>query len=118
MTVTYEQVREWVLELPGGREVHVAEWGHPTLRVGDKILAMGQEGGTELSVKAGRQEQAELLAASPEVYEKAAYVGRFGWVRVDLEKVDPGELRDLVEEAWRRTAPKKAVREFDARQED
>ncbi|HEY1179001.1 MAG TPA: MmcQ/YjbR family DNA-binding protein [Phytomonospora sp.] len=115
MTVTYEQVREWVLELPGGREVIVAEWGHSqTLRVGDKVLAMGAEGAGELSVKASREMQAELLANFPEVYEKAPYVGRFGWVRVDLSRVDPDELRDLVEDAWRRTAPKRLVREYDA----
>ena len=115
MTITYEQVREWVLDLPGGREVVVAEWGHSqTLRVGDKVLAMGAEGSGQLSVKASREMQAELLANFPEAYEKAPYVGRFGWVRVNLANVDEGELRDLVEDAWRRTAPKKLVREFDA----
>ena len=36
MAVTYEQVRDWVLALPGGCEVMVESWGHPTLRVGDK----------------------------------------------------------------------------------
>src|ERR1043165_6177983 len=103
MTVTYEQVREWVLELPGGREVIVAEWGHSqTLRVGDKVLAMGAEGAGELSVKASREMQAELLDNFPEVYEKAPYVGRFGWVRVNLDRVDEGGLRDLGEAAWGR----------------
>jgi hypothetical protein len=36
MAVTYEQVRDRALALPGGREVMVEAWGHPTLRVGDK----------------------------------------------------------------------------------
>lgn len=115
MAVTYEQVRDWVLALPGTREVMVEEWGHPTLRVGDKMFASGIPGGDTLSVKASKEEQADLVAADPETYAVAAYVGRFGWVRVQLSTVDADELRDLVIEAWRRTAPKKLVKEYDAR---
>ena len=115
MAVTYEQVRDWVLALPGTREVMVEEWGHPTLRVGDKMFASGMPGGDTLSVKASKEEQADLVAAAPETYAVAAYVGRFGWVRVQLSTVDADELRDLVIEAWRRTAPKKLVKEYDAR---
>lgn len=110
----YEDVRDWVLALPGCREVYVGEWGRFTLRVGDKVLVLGHEGERAVTVKAGREEQASLLERDPEAYSKAPYVGRFGWVRVDLDKADPDELRELVEDAWRGTAPKKLVREFDA----
>ena len=44
MAVKYEQVREWVLALPGGEEVMVEEWGHPTLRVNNKMFASGMSG--------------------------------------------------------------------------
>jgi hypothetical protein len=37
----------------------------------------------------------------------AAYVGRFGWVSVDLDRVETSELEWLVRDAWRLTAPKK-----------
>lgn len=131
MAVTYEQLREWVLALPGTREVFVEEWGHPTLRYGDKMFASGQTGSPYASVKASPEEQAELLAAAPEVCEssvrsgavggavgreKAAYVGRYGWVRVNLAAADPDELRGLVLEAWRRTAPKRVVRAYESGQ--
>ena len=59
--------------------------------------------------------QAELVASDPAVYGVAAYVGRFGWVSVDVAGADPGELAELLEDAWRRTAPRKAVKAFDAR---
>ena len=42
------------------------------------------------------------------------YVGRFGWVSVKLDLVDPELLRGVIEGAWRRTAPKAVVAEFDA----
>jgi hypothetical protein len=114
VAITYEQVRDWVLALPGGEEIMVAEWGHPTLRVNGKMFASGMPGSPTMSVKASKEEQASLLAAAPKVYSPAPYVGRFGWVQVELSKVDPVELHELVIEAWRRTAPKKLVKEFDS----
>lgn len=117
MAVTYRQLKEWVLALPGTREVFVEGWGHPTLRYGDKMFASGSEESAYASVKASLSDQAELIASAPEVYEIAAYTGRYGWVRVDLSKADPAELRRVVTDAWRRTAPKRVVKEYDAAQE-
>ena len=114
MAVRYEKVRDWVLALPGGQEVMVAEWGHPTLRVNNKMFAGGAPGSKTMSVKCSKEEQASLIAERPDVYSIAAYVGRFGWVEVNLSKVDSTELHELVIEAWRRTAPKKLVKEYDS----
>jgi hypothetical protein len=63
-------------------------------------------------VKAAPEDQAELLAADPETFGVASHVGRFGWVTVRLDRVDPDEMRDLVLEAWRRTAPARVVKAF------
>lgn len=89
-------------------------WGSEhTLRVGEKIFAMGAPEAEHVSLKASVEEQSELIAADPETFAIAAYVGRFGWVRVSLARVDPDELDELVTEAWRRTAPKRLVKAFD-----
>lgn len=114
MAVKYEKVRSWVEALPGGQEVMVEEWGHPTLRVNNKMFASGMPGGPTMTVKCTKEEQQELIASQPEVYSIAPYVGRFGWVQVELSKVDAAELHELVVEAWRRTAPKKLVKEFES----
>ncbi len=116
MAVTWEQVRDWVLALPGGREVMVEAWGHPTLRVGDKMIAGGGPDSPTMSVKASREDQAELIASAPETYAIADYTGRYGWVRVTLATADPAELRRIVEDAWRGTAPKRVVRAYDSAQ--
>ena len=112
--VTYAKVREWVLALPGTQEVFVEQWGDHTLRCGDKMIVVGGPAADTISVKASLEDQAELVAADPDTYSKAAYVGRFGWVRVKLATADGEELRRVVEDAWRRTAPKKLVREYDS----
>ncbi|HYN94079.1 MAG TPA: MmcQ/YjbR family DNA-binding protein [Pilimelia sp.] len=114
MAVTYAQAREWALALPGAEEVMVAEWGHPTLRVGGKMFASGGPDSPTMSVKASREEQAELIAADPQTFAVAPYVGRYGWVLVRLAQADPDELRGLLLDAWRRTAGKRAVRAYDA----
>ena len=116
MSLSYAQIRSWVLALPGTREVFVERWNEHTLRYGEKIFVMGDPDSTFASVKASPEEQAELIAGAPSVYAKSAYVGRFGWVRVDLRRADPAELRRVVEDAWRRTAPKRVVKAYDSAQ--
>jgi hypothetical protein len=115
MALTYEQVREWALALPGTSEVMVEAWGHPTLRVNDKKFAGGGPGLPSVTVKASMEEQAELVARDPKTYSPAAYVGRYGWVEISLATADPGELRELLIESWRRIAPKKLVAEYETR---
>jgi hypothetical protein len=99
-------VRSIALALPEVEEK--LTWGTDiTFRVRDKIFAIGGEGSTGISVKASLETQAELLEMDPVTFAKSAYVGRFGWVTVDLDRVDPGLLESLLREAWRRTAPKR-----------
>lgn len=105
--VTYEQVRDWALALPGTAEIYVESWGHATLRVNNKMFATGAPESATMSVKASTVDQAELLAADPETFSSAPYSGRYGWVRVELSRVDPAEMRELIVEAWRLTAPKR-----------
>ena len=114
MAVSYAELRDWALTLPGTREVYVEAWGRVTLRVGDKMFASSGEGHATASVKASPEDQAELIATAPEVYARAPYSGRFGWVQVTLANADAPELRRIVEDAWRRTAPKRLVRAYGA----
>jgi hypothetical protein len=89
-------------------------WGDITFRVRDKLFVITGQDFRTASVKSSKEEQAALIGADPETFEVAAYVGRYGWVRVDLSRVDRTELNELVTEAWRLTAPKRLVAAFDA----
>jgi hypothetical protein len=103
---TFEDVRRIALGLPETEERLTWETDI-TFRVRDKIFAIGGEGATSLSIKASLETQAELVELDPETFGKAAYVGRFGWITVDLGRVEPGLLTSLLREAWQRTAPKR-----------
>ncbi|NEA21625.1 MmcQ/YjbR family DNA-binding protein [Actinomadura bangladeshensis] len=64
-------------------------------------------------LKATRAEQAALIAESPDVFSPSWASGRFAWLSIDLTRVDPGELVELVTEAWRLSAPKRLAQTVD-----
>jgi hypothetical protein len=115
--VTIAELRAFCLSLPGTHEKET--WGDAehagdvTFRVKEKIYVItGQEGGSA-SVRTTMEQQADLMAAFPDAVRSAPYVGRFGWVVIDLERLAPEVARDVIRSAWRRTAPKAVVREFE-----
>ena len=103
---TFQDVREISLALPEVEEF--VTWGTDVnFRVRNKMFVIGGEDATAVSIKASITTQAELLDLDPETFGKAAYVGRFGWVTVQLGRVERGILEQLLRDAWRATAPAK-----------
>ena len=102
---TFDDVRSIAMSLPEVEEI--VTWDVDiTFRVRKKIFAIGGEGAEQISVKATRDQQADLLDLDPEMFRSAPYVGRFGWVTVDLARVDLPMLEGLLRQAWRSVAPK------------
>jgi hypothetical protein len=64
-------------------------------------------------IKAHQDEREALLATAPEVYEAGWATNSTAWVRVQLERADPEEVYELLEEAWRMTATKQAIKAYD-----
>ena len=113
MTMTIDELRAFCMSLPGTHEKET--WGDAehagdvTFRVRDKIyLITGQDGGGA-SIRTDRSQQTDLLASFPDAISVAPYVGRFGWVSVQLDALDPEILKDIIRSAWQRTAPKAVV---------
>jgi hypothetical protein len=109
-----DTVRRLALGLP--ETIEQETWGTPTFRVRKKIFVMLAEGGSEAWVKSTHDEQRALIAMEPETFFAPPYVGPSGWVGVKFATVDAGEMRELVTEAWRMTAPVRLVRAFDEAQ--
>ena len=103
---TFHDVREISMALPEVEE-HVT-WGSDiNFRIRNKMFVIGGEGADAVSLKASITAQADLLDLDAETFSKAAYVGRFGWVNVNLARVDRPLLEKLLRDAWRSTAPAK-----------
>jgi predicted DNA-binding protein (MmcQ/YjbR family) len=111
------QLREWGLGLPGAHSKSPWE-GHDDLAVNDKTFAYLGTGDTfTLSVKLPYTASAalELPFAKPTAYG----LGKWGWVSFAPAKgeVPPLEqLKEWVEESYRAQAPRKLVKELDARE--
>lgn len=114
------RLREIALSLPGAQEKN--SHGRPVFYT-TKIFAVfgGVEKGDHYS---GRYDEAVLVKPDPAEAEALlgddrffvpAYYGPSGWVGLDFtaEVVDWEEVRELVEESFRQTAPARLRRELD-----
>jgi predicted DNA-binding protein (MmcQ/YjbR family) len=107
VTARLDRLRTMCLALPETSEVLTWE-DHPTFRVKDKIFVIAGADGGGITVKATKDDQEALVATHPRI-TVAAYVGRHGWVSVDLtgKGLDWGMVEDLVRESYRLIAPKR-----------
>lgn len=104
-------VRRLALELPQAEERET--WETATFRVRNRIFVMFSDRERELWVKSTHDEQRALISMDPDTFFVPPYVGPNGWIGVRIQTVDPDELRELITEAWRLTAPKRLVQAFD-----
>ncbi|HEY0519275.1 MAG TPA: MmcQ/YjbR family DNA-binding protein [Ilumatobacteraceae bacterium] len=105
-----ERMRSLAMALPQVTEE--LTWGTDiNFRVRNKIFAFPGDGG-RLTVKAEREELPALLA-DPR-FTPAPYLGRAGWVRMDLTllPVDWTEIDELIRTSYTLIAPKKLSAEL------
>ena len=102
----FDDVRSIAMALPEVQEK--LTWGTDvTFRFRDKMFVVGADGSEGISLKASLTAQTDLIDLDPETFSVAAYVGRYGWVSIKLERIDQELLEKLLRDAWRSTAPKK-----------
>lgn len=104
-------MRRFALSLPEAEERET--WETATFRVRNKIFMMFSDSERQAWVKSVRDEQQALVAQDGETFFVPPYVGPSGWVGVRIRTVDADEMRELIIEAWRMTAPKRLVATFD-----
>lgn len=109
-----ERFESLCLALPNTKKTMT--WGSPHYRVGEKIFAgasVGEDGKESGGFKLTKEHQAERVASDPR-FTIAAYVGKHGWVDMDLRgKPDWDEVKALVEESYALIAPKRLVKLLD-----
>ena len=109
----FDDFRRLCLAMPEAEERET--WGEATFRFRDRIFAMGSDGGHFVSVKASLDDQAGLVEMDPRTFAPSAYTGRYGWVRVRLAGVGKELAQRLVTNAWKRTAPRRLVADYERR---
>lgn len=109
---TWDTVRASARALPGVEEG--TSYGTPALKVRGKLFIRLKEDGETIVVRTDSFERDHLLRTSPGTFFITDHYRDYPWVLVRLGNVEDGQLRDLVESAWRRTAPKRLRDDLDA----
>jgi hypothetical protein len=105
MAVTFETVRRLALALPEVEEG--TSYGTPAFRVRGKFLARLREDLDSLAVRIDFDAREVLMTANPETFYITDHYRGYPAILVRLSTVDLDELRDVLEQAWRYSAPKR-----------
>ncbi len=111
MTLTESDVRRLALALP-----EALEEGHfdkPSFRIRKRIFATIGEAEGVVVLKIPVDEQEVLLQAKPDTFVTNAW-SKQGWLGVRLDRIEPDLFEELLENAWRRIAPKRAIKALEA----
>jgi hypothetical protein len=124
---TWDDVREIVLSYPGveeGVSRGTAVWRCGKLVVWDRPLRQRDRDELGLRAPAGavmgarvadEGEKRALIDAEPELFFTTAHFDGYSAILVELDRMTPGRLTEVIEEAWRAVAPAKLVAEVDVR---
>jgi hypothetical protein len=110
---TWDDVVAIGLRFPG---VEVGtSYGTPALRVRGKGMCRLRTDPDALVLRVSDLGEREaLLQGQPDAFFSTPHYDGYPYVLVRLEAVDPTELAELLEEAWRIRAPKRLVAEYEA----
>ena len=85
-------------------------WGTPGLLIGKKGFCRMRANPDALVIKVADLDDKEaLLRGDPDIYFTTPHYEGSPHVLVRLEAIDQDELGDLIEDAWRLTAPRRLV---------
>lgn len=111
--MTADEFRQIALAFPETEER--AHMEHPDFRVDGKIFATLSTDGMRAMVKLTPEQQAEFGRNVPSVFEPVNGAwGAGGATWMDLARVEFDSAQRAVHAAWRNTAPRRVLREFDA----
>ncbi|QGG42550.1 MmcQ/YjbR family DNA-binding protein [Aeromicrobium yanjiei] len=112
MAITWAEVVAYAVTLPEVAES--TSYRTPSLKVAGTLMARlrtESEGG--LAVKCSLSDKEALVNGEDPAYYTVPHYDGHAYVLVDLEVVDPQELRELVADAWRIAAPPSLRRRLD-----
>ncbi|SDD33004.1 MmcQ/YjbR family DNA-binding protein [Glycomyces harbinensis] len=109
---TWEEVVQIAKRFPEVEET--TSWQSPSLKVKGKFFARLRteaEGGLAIVCDPG--EKAALLASKDPAYYTTAHYDGYPMILVDLDKVVPERLEELIEDAWLLKAPVRVRRAYE-----
>jgi hypothetical protein len=104
---TWDTVRKLAVALPGVEES--TSYGTPAFKVRGKLFVRLHQSGDALVVSMDENDRALRMKADPETYFITDHYLAYPWILVRLSLVQEDDLRELLEDAWRRVAPQNLI---------
>ncbi len=102
-----KQIQDVALSLPEAHEQ--PHFDKTSFRVGKRIFATLDAEAKTLVLKIPVDDQEVLLQSHPDVFATNAWSAQ-GWLEARVAALDPDMLREVLEDSWRRIAPKRAIK--------
>jgi hypothetical protein len=113
--MTPDEMRQIVLSFPGATEG--TSYGHPAFTVNKKFFTrLRREDASLVLLEVSFDEREMLIEAEPQTFHFTAHYKDYPAVLARLESLHAGSFRAFLERRWRRIAPKKLVKDYDAAQ--
>ncbi|HEY8777263.1 MAG TPA: MmcQ/YjbR family DNA-binding protein [Gaiellaceae bacterium] len=111
--MTNDEVRAFAIALPRSSEALVR--GRVKFRIGRIVYLSLSRDGAVMGFAFPREWRDALVESEPEKFSLPSQSDlRYHWVHVRLAAIDADEMRDLVEDAWAFTVPKRVAEEYAA----
>ncbi len=107
-----EEARRFALSLPEANEE--PHFDKASFRVRGKIFATAPPDEQHLHVLVDEDEARPAVAEDSTAFEELLWGKQLKGVRVSLSAAPPERVVELLEDSWRRRAPKRLVAAFDA----
>jgi hypothetical protein len=108
--ITQTIFRKIALSFPAAKEQDFR--GRPSFRVGGKMFATLHAEEGRAVVKLSLADQSALVKSDPRKYSLMPF-SYMGFTNVQLRHVSAGEVRELVDRAWRAVAAKRMVASYE-----
>jgi hypothetical protein len=111
--VTVDEVRAFASTLPRSSEAFVR--GRVKFRIGRIVYLSFSRDGEVMGFAFPKDWRDALVGSEPEKFSLPGESDlRYHWVHVRLDAIDADEMRELVENAWAFTVPKRVAEEYAA----
>ena len=103
--MTFEAVRKMALALDHVEEA--TSYGTPAFKVGGTMIVRLRDDIGALVVRMSIEDRQELIAADSETYFITDHYLEYPYILVNLARVEPDAMRDLLKGAWKSAAAQK-----------
>jgi hypothetical protein len=112
--ITWETVRDIAQQLTGAEEG--TSYGTPAFKVAKKLFVRFHQSGESIVISMEIDAREALMKTNPDTFYITDHYLKYPWVLVRLSAVNRNDLEKIVEESWRRNAPKMFANQRNAKQ--